>query len=78
MLEILHGVEDQLDLQYHAHSSPSIVIIFKILANFGQKIAKNENCDFLPFHKNFNNFITAWARRLKFGQVMQNKDTKRF
>ena len=40
MLEISHGVEDQLDLQYHADFSPIKVTIFKILANFGQKIAK--------------------------------------
>ena len=42
MLEISHGVEDQLNLQFHADFSPLKVIIFKFFANIGQKIAKNE------------------------------------
>ena len=53
MLEISHGVEDQLDLQYLADSSPSKVTIFKILANFGQKIAKNEKLRFSTISRKF-------------------------
>ena len=53
MLEILHGVEDQLDLQYHANFSPLKVIIFKILANFGQKMAKNEKLRFSTILRKF-------------------------
>ena len=53
MLGISHGVEDQLDLQHYADFSPSKVTIFKILANFGQKIAKNEKLRFSTISQKF-------------------------
>ena len=44
--EIAQEVEDQLYSQYHDNFSPSNIIIFKILALFCQKIAKNEKLRF--------------------------------
>ena len=65
-------------LQYYDDFSPSNVIIFKILDNFGQKVTKIEKIPIFYLSWNFFEDLTEWARKLKFGQDMQNMIAKKF
>ena len=65
--EIVQIIGNQLDLQYSIDFGWWNTKIFGILANFGQKMAKNAKMRFTQKHARIFSEPTKSARNMKFG-----------